>query len=237
MSSDKPYTIWSIGATSRIAIEMQRYWARDGASFFLFGRSLEKLNRVQQDLLCRGAVGAEIEKLGAPPEETAPFDILLISVGSLSEQSKWQVSSDYRLREWHANTMLIMDWVEWGARCVEAGLGGKIAVMSSVAADRAKKSNYGYGAAKAALDFYLSGVDHRLAPFGRVVVNLKPGPTNTPMTGAVKNRKLADPEAVARDFCRRMQRGQSTIYSPANWRYIMAIIRTCPRWLWNMTDF
>jgi len=235
-NGDHP-VVWSIGATSRIAIEMQRCWAKEGYRFVLVGRNQDKLNRVADDLLACGATAVDTRVSLQPPDKPTGFDLLLISVGSLSDQDRWQVDRMYRESEWTTNTSLIINWIEWGAMCVEYGEGGKIAVISSVASDRAKKSNYGYGASKAALDFYLKGVDHRLAKAGGVVVILKPGPTNTPMTAGIVNRKLADPSTVGLNFCQALRNGSLVVYSPKIWRYIMSIIRLCPRKIWNMTNF
>src|SRR5690554_8070915 len=77
---------------------------------------------------------------------------------------------------------------------------GHIALIGSVAGDRGRKSNYVYGAAKGLVDRYAQGLRHRLAGSGVQVVLIKPGPTDTPMTAALKARgaKLVPVEQVAR---------------------------------------
>ncbi len=59
---------------------------------------------------------------------------------------------------------------------------GTIAVISSVAGDRGKQSNYVYGSAKAGMTAYTDGLRNRLFAEGVHVVNLKLGPVDTPMT-------------------------------------------------------
>jgi len=100
-----------------------------------------------------------------------------------------------------------------------------------VAGDRGRQSNYTYGAAKAGLTAYLSGLRNRLYRSGVTVVTVKPGMIDTPMTRALGIRKgplMTTPERVAFDveaaiLCRR-----DSIYSPWYWRPVMAVIRGIP---------
>lgn len=229
-----PQTVWSVGATSRIGIEMQRLWAPN-AEFHLCARNPQKLSRVCLDLHCRGARRVEAHTLEIPAQ-LEKFDVLLVCLGSLSDQERWQTNPTYRQEEWHLNTLTILDWIEWGAASIEHHQHGHLAVMTSVAADRAKKSNYAYGSAKAALDFYLLGVEHRLHPLGPCVHILKPGPTQSPMTKRLQNKNLADPKEVARTLCRGLSKNQSLIYAPKIWRVLMKILTLCPKTLWLKTN-
>lgn len=231
-------TIWSIGATSKIAIELQRIWAKKGFKFILCSRDKKDLLNIKDDLLIRGATNVHIYSMEelSTSKPIQPMDILLISIGSLSEQPKWQTSKEYRDSQWHTNTTLVMDWVEWGAAEIESSGRGQICVMTSVAADRAKKSNYGYGTAKAALDYYLEGVSHRLAKLGNRITILKPGPTKSPMTSKLSNKKLADPKDVAFTFSKAIEKNKAVAYAPSIWKYIMLIIKYIPRKIWFKTD-
>jgi short-subunit dehydrogenase len=106
---------------------------------------------------------------------------------------------------------------------------GVIAVISSVAGDRGRQSNYVYGAAKAAVTAFTSGLRQRLYPKGVRVVTIKPGFVSTPMTAAFKKGALwATPDKVAADIVRAMAGGTAVIYTPWFWRPIMWIIRCVP---------
>jgi len=229
-----PKTLWSIGANSRIGLEIKRLWAQN-TTFHLCGRNPHELERVAKDLSCRGALSTKTHGL-TPPTQTEPFDLLLICLGSLSDQPLWEQNPTYRAEQWHLNTLQTIDWIEWGARGIEKNKVGHIAVMTSVAADRAKKSNYAYGASKAALDFYLQGVEHRLHPFGPRIHILKPGPTQSPMTAHMQNKKMARAEDVAKTLCRGMEKNLPLIYAPPHWQLIMKIIQLCPKALWLKTN-
>lgn len=233
-------TVVSIGATSRIAIEMQRIWARKGHNLALYSRNKRDLEIIAKDLKIHGANNVSIHSLnnGSPQNEPPPdMDILLISIGSLSDQNKWERDNEYRHQEWQTNTTLVTDWIEWGATQIEQNKKGHICVITSVAADRAKKSNYAYGAAKAALDFYCLGVAHRLAAIGNRVSILKPGPTLSPMTKDMANKKLADPKEVAIEFVKDIDKKRLISYSPKVWKYIMLVIKYIPTNIWHKTNF
>src|SRR5262249_54793753 len=104
-----------------------------------------------------------------------------------------------------------------------------IAVIGSVAGDRGRASNYVYGAAKGGLALFAQGLAHRLTqgpgPNRTAVIVVKPGFVDTPMTAAFPKGALwAQPEAVARDIARALERGRSAIiYAPFFWRYIMLL--------------
>jgi decaprenylphospho-beta-D-erythro-pentofuranosid-2-ulose 2-reductase len=106
---------------------------------------------------------------------------------------------------------------------------GTIAVISSVAGDRGRRSNYIYGAAKAALSVFLEGLRGRMHATGVAVVTIKPGLVDTPMTAAIaKNFLFTSPERVGKDIHRAMARGTSVVYTPWFWRYVIFLIRLIP---------
>jgi decaprenylphospho-beta-D-erythro-pentofuranosid-2-ulose 2-reductase len=106
---------------------------------------------------------------------------------------------------------------------------GTIAVISSVAGDRGRSSNYVYGASKAAVSAFMSGLRQRLHTKGVRVVTIKPGLVDTPMTTAFPKGVLwASPRRVGRVIAKVMRRGTSQVYVPWFWRPIMMLIRALP---------
>jgi short-subunit dehydrogenase len=106
-----------------------------------------------------------------------------------------------------------------------------LAAVSSVAGDRGRQSNYPYGATKAALDTYLSGLRNRLHPLGIRVLTIKPGFVRTRLTlGKVSQSSplLAEPALVANDIVKAIKGNGSVIYTPWFWRPIMWFIRALP---------
>ena len=111
---------------------------------------------------------------------------------------------------------------------------GTIVVISSVAGDRGRQSNYVYGTAKGALTIFLQGLRHRLHKAGVRVVTIKPGFVDTPMTAGFRKGLLwASPDAVARGIVRALDGRGGEIYLPWFWRYIMWIIKAIPGPIFN----
>jgi decaprenylphospho-beta-D-erythro-pentofuranosid-2-ulose 2-reductase len=120
--------------------------------------------------------------------------------------------------------------MEAAAERMAASHRGTLGVLSSVAGERGRADNYVYGAAKAALTTYASGLGHRLRGTGVTVVTLKPGPVDTPMIRGrnLSPRLVADVDVVGRRIHRALERGERVVYVPGRWRWIMAVLRALP---------
>ena len=105
---------------------------------------------------------------------------------------------------------------------------GHIAIVASVAGDRGRQSNYAYGAAKAALATFASGLRNRYAARGVQVLTVKPGFIDTPMTWGMHSPLMASRECVAEGLIQAMLKGKDAVYLPFFWRYIMLVIRCIP---------
>ncbi len=234
-------TILIIGATSTIAHATARHFAAEGARFFLVGRSASKLDAVRDDLRVCGATDAETYALDLTDLDKHPamldaataalgtLDMVLIAHGSLSDQAACEASVARTMEEWATNCTSVIALLTPLANQFERQRHGTIAVISSVAGDRGRKSLYVYGAAKAALTTFLEGLRGRLSAAGVAVVTIKPGFVDTPMTAHVpKNFLFTPPERVAQDIHRAMTRGTAVVYTPWFWRYVMLLLRAVP---------
>jgi decaprenylphospho-beta-D-erythro-pentofuranosid-2-ulose 2-reductase len=109
--------------------------------------------------------------------------------------------------------------------------GGQIVVLSSVAGERVRHTNYVYGAAKAGLDGYALALGERLRGRVRLLV-VRPGFVHSPMTAGRRVPPLATtPERVARDVVRVMEQGRALVWSPPLMRVVMSGFRHLPRGL------
>ena len=104
---------------------------------------------------------------------------------------------------------------------------GVLAVISSVAGERGRKSNYLYGSSKAGLTAFLAGLRNRVDREGVTVLTIKPGPVNTPMT-AHMNIKKADVNKVAATIVKAIDAKKDNLYVPAIFQPIMFVIRNIP---------
>ncbi len=230
-----------IGATSAIATACARCWVGQGVSFFLVGRSVEKLGQVAADLTARGnTVHMYVLDLNSFDQHAAMLDagyaalgyidIALIAHGTLPDQKTCELDAQRAVQEFTNNGLSVIALLTELANRMEAQKSGCIAVISSVAGDRGRPSNYLYGAAKGAVSEFCSGLRSRLFKSGVHVLTIKPGFVDTPMTQALHLPKLllATPEKVAQDIVRAIEKRRDTLYTPWFWRWIMLIIIHIP---------
>ncbi|WP_414606450.1 SDR family NAD(P)-dependent oxidoreductase, partial [Stenotrophomonas pavanii] len=197
-----------IGATSAIAESVARLYAARAAALYLVGRSAGKLDVIAADLRVRGAqhvhtgvldvndVAAHGALLDNAWAALGGIDTVLIAHGTLPDQAACDASVDLSLREFATNGTSTIALAAALAQRLQSG--ASLAVISSVAGDRGRASNYLYGSAKAAVTAYLSGLGQRLRPAGINVLVIKPGFVDTPMTAAFKKGALwATPDKVA----------------------------------------
>ncbi len=154
---------------------------------------------------------------------------MLIAHGTLPDQLACEQSVDVAVAEFNTNATSTISLMTLAANKLEAQHAGALAVISSVAGDRGRQSNYLYGAAKAAVSTFSSGLRQRLAKVGVAVVTIKPGFVDTPMTKDFRKGALwAKPEAVAAGIVHAIDRRSSVVYLPWFWSLIMLIIRHIP---------
>lgn len=230
-----------IGATSAIAEAVARKYAARRASLYLLARNPARTQAIAQDLSVRGAAEAQIGVLDvsdfaahATALETAwaafgGFDVALIAHGTLPDQARCDTDIDYALREFAINGTSTLSLAARIAQKLESQGSGTLAVISSVAGDRGRASNYLYGSAKAAVSTYASGLRQRMNPRGVNVLTIKPGFVDTPMTeGFKKNELWAKPERIARGIVRAVDKRRGVVYLPWFWWGIMLLIRSVP---------
>jgi short-subunit dehydrogenase len=235
-----------VGATSAIAEATAREFAKRGDAVCLVGRSQERLQAIAEDLRVRGAGTVSIyaldlreiasfeQMLNAASQALGGLDGALIAHGTLSDQAACERSVDVLIEDFQVNAISVMALCTLLANLFAAQKRGVIAVISSVAGDRGRRSNYAYGSAKAAVTAFTSGLRQRLRPLGVTVVTIKPGFVDSPMTAAFKKGILwAAPASVARDIAAAMIAGTPVIYTPGFWRPIMWVIRSIPEWVFR----
>ena len=235
-----------VGATSAIAEATARHYAARGASLYLVARDAERLDVMTGDLKVRGApqVHTALCDFGAPFDAVAlvdtasaaldGVDVVLIAHGVLPDQAVCEQNITALRAAFEINTLSSLALLTALANRMQAQAHGSIAVIGSVAGDRGRQSNYVYGASKAALEVFLSGLRNRLARHGVAVLTVKPGFVDTPMTAAFKKGPLwATPDAVARGIVAAIDKRRDVVYLPWFWYGIMTIIRAIPERLFK----
>lgn len=239
-----------IGATSGIAEATARRWAERGDALYLVARDSEHLARIAADLATRGAARVEQASLDVLDFDSHPrvledafqamqtIDTVLIAHGSGSNEHECLHDTQALKREFDINaTATIALLAQLATRLRNQGH-GNLAVLSSVAGDRGRRANMLYGAAKAAVDAYTSGLRQRLVRTQVNVLTIKPGWVDTPMTAAMQpNALFATPERVAKDIVNAIDKRRAILYTPWYWRPIMLALRCVPEALWRHLRF
>jgi short-subunit dehydrogenase len=230
-----------IGATSAIASEVARRFAAEGARLYLTGRTAARLDAVASDLRVRGAGQVSTDVLDVTDRRRAAevlrgawdaydgFDVALVAHGVLPDQTECQASAAAALTAIDVNFTAAVALLTDLANRFESQRQGCIAVISSVAGDRGRQSNYVYGAAKGGLDRFLEGLRNRLHRAGVSVVTLKPAFVDTPMTAGLRQGPLfVSAQRAGATIHRAIGRRTDIAYIPWFWRPIMLVIRLLP---------
>jgi decaprenylphospho-beta-D-erythro-pentofuranosid-2-ulose 2-reductase len=230
-----------IGASSAMAMATARLLAARGASLGLLARDRARLDISASDLLARGAARVEVAEwdAGADPvsndvlqrmiDRLDGVDGVLIAHGTLTDQTKAQQDMEYALREIRINALSTVSLCSHMGNYFELKRSGTLVVISSVAGDRGRQSNYVYGSAKAMVSTFLAGLRNRLSQSNVHVMTVKPGFVDSPMTAHLAKGPLwASPDDVAISIIRGIDSRKDVLYTPWFWRYIMLIIQHVP---------
>lgn len=225
-----------VGATSGIARELAKAYARQGAALLLAGRDPAQIQQDARDLGIRHGIAPRVLAFDADDPDALMQQLSDTPVSAAVLCHGVLLDNDAAIADPRAyRTMIGVNYTSYAllmeglAAKMQAQGGGVIAALSSVAGDRGRGSNYCYGATKAALTAYADGLRGRLVGSGVHVVTVKPGPVKTPMTAGMPGyEKMAEPSAVAEQIVRAVEKRQDIVYTPGKWRLIMAVVRAIP---------
>lgn len=227
-----------IGATSAIAEATARAFAARGARLFLVARDAERLEAICADLRVRGATAdgnvldandtaGHAAMLDAAWAALGSVDVALIAHGTLPDQAACSASVAVSMQEFATNGTSVIALCVALAQRLQAP--ATLAVISSVAGDRGRASNFLYGSAKSAVTAFTSGLRQSLNGSGVNVLTIKPGFVDTPMTAAFRKGALwATPAQVAAGIVRAIEKRRAVAYLPWFWWGIMRVITHIP---------
>lgn len=239
-----------VGATSSIASACARLWAHQGSEFFLVARNAEKLEQTRADLIGQGATAVTVYTMDAVDYSAHPamlesclaalrqIDVALIAHGTLPDQKVCELDVDVALQELANNGTSVIAMLTLLANHFEKQHCGTLAVISSVAGDRGRPSNYLYGTAKAAVSTFCEGLRARMFKVGVHVIDIRPGFVDTPMTKGLPLPGLlvSKPEQVGLRIVKGIERKVDVLYAPGFWLLIMFIIKNVPNFLFKRAN-
>jgi len=225
-----------LGGTSDIGVATAKALAeRRARTVVLAARDPDACAPVAEALRAAGA--DQVEALGfdaADPASHGAFvgdvfdrfgdiDLALVAFGVLGEEED-------PVEVLNVNTVGAASVMTHLARKMSAQGHGTIVLLSSVAGERARKSNYMYGSSKAGIDAFAQGLGDSLAGSGVSVMVVRPGFVKTKMTeGRDPVPFTTTPDVVAGEIVKGLARGAHTVWVPPVLRLVMSVLRHVPR--------
>ncbi len=158
------------------------------------------------------------------------IDLVLVAFGVLGNQTRDEHSGSLALHVIEANfSGAVSVLIPIAEKLVEQGH-GTVVVMSSVAAERARRSNFIYGASKAGLDWFAQGMSDALRGTGVHIMIVRPGFATTKMTSGMKTPPMAStPEEIASATIDGIRNNRDIVWVPGKLRFVMSVLRHLPR--------
>lgn len=207
----------------------------------LAARDPERLQPALERLRDRGAVSCEARRFDADAtEEHESFvdemfdegdvDVALLAFGVLGDQAAAEKDPTEAVAVARTNYVGGISVMTSLARRMDEQGHGAIVVLSSVAGERGRRSNYVYGSSKAGLDVFGQGLGDRLRDRGVRVLIVRPGFVASAMTRGLRPPPLStSPAAVSRSIVRGLERDVEIVWVPPALRWVMSGLRHLPR--------
>lgn len=236
-----PQSILLLGGTSEIGLAVVEAFASDRPlRVVLAARPSDRLDAARARLEARGCA-VETLPFDAEALDThadvvrkaftgGDIDVAIVAFGLLGDNEQAWTDVSYAARLAQVNyTAAVTVGVAVAERMREQGHGAIVA-FSSVAGERARRSNFVYGSTKAGLDAFYSGLTEALRPHGITVTVVRPGFVRTRMTEGMRPAPLSTtPEAVAAITVDAVRRRRELVWAPAPVRLVMSVLRHLPR--------
>ena len=237
-----PSSLLLLGGTSEIGLAIaERYLAGGPVRIVLAGRQSPRL----------ADAAARLDRAGASSVETVEFDakdaavhteavrkafaggdidIAVVAFGLLGDAEKAWQDIDVAVELAEVNYVATVSVGVALATEFRRQGHGHVVALSSVAGERVRRSNFVYGSTKAGMDAFYTGLTEALRGDGIGVTIVRPGFVKTKMTAGMESAPLATtPEQVAEITVDAVTRGRELVWAPAQFRYVMSVLRHIPR--------
>ncbi|WP_340376701.1 decaprenylphospho-beta-D-erythro-pentofuranosid-2-ulose 2-reductase [Streptomyces sp. SS7] len=236
-----PQSLLVLGGTSEIALATaRRLIARRTRTVWLAGRPSPALESAADGLRALGAdvrtvafdaldPGSHESVLGEVFAAGA-IDLVLLAFGVLGDQAHDERAPAAAVRVAQTNYTGAVSAGLVSAHALQTQGHGALVVLSSVAAERARRSDFIYGSSKAGLDAFAQGLGDALQGTGVHVMVVRPGFVRTRGTAGLPQAPLATtPGQVAAAVELGLRRRSEVVWVPGVLRVVMAGLRHVPR--------
>ncbi len=244
-----PGSLLLVGGTSDIAVATaRRYLQERPLRVVVAARESARRTAVAEELRAAGAtvdvVDFDADDPGSPKRMVAEaaaggdIDVAVVAFGQLGDQEQLATDPEAVSALGRVNYIAPVVVGTVLANQMRHQGHGVIVALSSVAGERARKSNFVYGSTKAGLDAFFSGLADSLAGTGVSVLVVRPGFVRSKMTEGLDDAPLATtPEAVADAIVTGVRKGRHTVWVPGAMRWVMSGLRHTPRAVFRRLPF
>lgn len=236
-----PQSLLVLGGTSEIALATaRRLIVRRVRTVWLAGRPSPALESAATELRALGADVHTVAFDALDPESheavlgkvftEGDVDMVLLAFGILGDQAHDEREPVAAVRVAQTNYTGAVSAGLVSGRALQAQGHGSLVVLSSVAGERARRTDFIYGSSKAGLDTFAQGLGDALHGTGVHVMVVRPGFVRSRMTAGLEEAPLATtPEAVATAIELGLRRRSETVWVPGVLRLVMSALRHVPR--------
>jgi decaprenylphospho-beta-D-erythro-pentofuranosid-2-ulose 2-reductase len=219
------------GHTTRVVLAARDPEALTDAVTALTTAGATEVETVAFDALDPKAHVATIDELFA---RDGDIDVVLLAFGVLGDQEAFEADPVAAAEAVTVNHAGAVSSGLAAARGLRAQGHGSLVVLSSVAGERARRSNFVYGSSKAGLDAFAQGLSDSLVGTGVDVLIVRPGFVHTKMTEGLDPAPMSTtPEAVADAIIDGLARHKRIVWVPGVLRLAFSGMRHLPTPLWR----
>lgn len=238
-----PQSVLVLGGGSDIAMATVRQLVKRRArTVVLAGRHPDAMSVACEEL--RGLGADRVEALHFDADDTSShvsffedvfsrhgdIDVVVLAFGVLGDQAQAEADPDTAVAILRTNFVGAASAGLHASNRLRQQGHGTIVVLSSVAGERARRSNFVYGSSKAGVDAFFQGLGDSLVGTGVKVLIVRPGFVHTKMTAGLAAVPLSTtPEEVAAVIVRGLETGAEQAWAPGPLRFVMSVLRHLPR--------
>ncbi|MYS22661.1 decaprenylphospho-beta-D-erythro-pentofuranosid-2-ulose 2-reductase [Streptomyces sp. DvalAA-14] len=236
-----PQSLLLLGGTSEIGLATaRRLIGRRTRTVWLAGRPSPGLDAAAAELRALGADTRVVpfDALDPASHEDAlgkvfaegDVDAVLLAFGVLGDQARDEQEPAAAVRVAQINYAGAVSAALVCGTALQRQGHGSLIVLSSVAGERGRRSNFIYGSSKAGLDVFTQGLGDALRPTGVHVLVVRPGFVRTKMTAGRPEVPLSTTaDAVAAAIESGLRRRAELLWVPGTLRPVMTVLRHLPR--------
>ena len=229
-----------VGATSGIGRKMAELYAADGNAVGITGRRKELLDEIEN--MFPGKIKTEcfdvtenenIARLTSLIQKIGGLDILIYSsgIGELSKELDWEIDK----ATVDTNVKGFIEIANWGFNYFINRGHGRIAVISSIAANRGNSWAPAYSASKAFQSNYFEALAIKTKKMKKDIgiTCVEPGFVATKMAKGNKRFWVVPLEKAARQIIGAIEKKKPKAYISKRWWLVAKMMRLIPFWLYK----